>query len=151
MGNIDLLEDACAKLPHTSRKMFGGHGLFAQNGGMFAGIVDDDRIVLKFARGEPAGDEFRKAGGVPRVYKGKQGAMSMEEWLLVPDEMYDEPQALAAWAAKAHRVAPAKKTPATKKAPAAKSVATKAPPRHAAPKKAAPKKSATKPPAKRKK
>lgn len=41
MGNIDLLEEACEKLPHTSRKMFGGHG---------------------------EGDAFRAAGAVPWVY-----------------------------------------------------------------------------------
>jgi TfoX/Sxy family transcriptional regulator of competence genes len=49
MGNIDLLEDACASLPHTTRAMFGGHGLFAPHGGIFAAVVDDDRIILKFA------------------------------------------------------------------------------------------------------
>jgi len=119
MGNIDLLEDAAAKLPHTSRKMFGGHGLFAPNGGMFAGIVDEDRIVLKFERDLTEHAAFRAEGGKPWVYKGKMGSSTMEEWLLVPDRMYDEPQALAAWTARAHRVAPAKKA-SKKKAPAKK-------------------------------
>ena len=125
MGNIDLLEDACAKLPHSTRAMFGGHGVFAPNGGMFAGIVDDDRIILKFAKGTPDGEAFREAGGVPWVYEGKTGAMTMQEWLLVPDELYDEPRRLAEWCARAHRVAPAKS--AKKKAPAKKAPAKKAP------------------------
>lgn len=120
MGNIDLLEDACAKLPHTTRKMFGGHGLFAQNGGMFAGIVDDDQIVLKLAD-EAARAELIALGTGPWVYKGKQGAMSMAQWILVPDDFYDEPQKLAAWAARAHKLAPAgKPKPAAKKAMAKK-------------------------------
>jgi TfoX/Sxy family transcriptional regulator of competence genes len=121
MGSLDLLEDACAKLPHSTRAMFGGHGLFAPNGGMFAGIVDDDRIVLKLEEGTPEHDAFKAAGGKPWSYQGKPAAsaraktdrsssgMTMKEWLLVPDAMYDEPRALAEWAAKAHRIVPAKK------------------------------------------
>jgi TfoX/Sxy family transcriptional regulator of competence genes len=115
MGNVDLLEDACAKLAYTKRAMFGGFGLFAPNGGMFAGIVDDDRIILKFEEGTPEGEAFAAAGGTPWSYRGK---MTMKEWLLVPEAMYDEPPALADWAAKAHRIAPAKKAkgPARKRA-----------------------------------
>src|SRR5438093_1238038 len=96
MGNIDLLEDACAKLAYTKRAMFGGFGLFAPNGGMFAGIVDDDRIVLKFVEDAPEHAEFRTAGGAPWRYQDK---MTMKEWLLVPEAMYDEPRALAECAA----------------------------------------------------
>ena len=128
MGNIDLLEEACERLPHSTRAMFGGHGLFAPNGGMFAGIVTDDEIVLKLA--EPAArGELIALGGHPWVYNGK---MTMNDWIVVPERFYDEPTELAAWAKRAHALAPPKK--ATKKA------AGKAPPKADGTKKAATKK-----------
>lgn len=108
MGSLDLLEDACLRLPHTTRAMFGGHGLFAPNGGMFAGIVDDDRMILKFAEGTPEHAAFLAAGGKPWTYEGGPKPMTMREWLLVPLDHYDSPTELAAWAAKAHRIVPAK-------------------------------------------
>lgn len=106
MGNLDLLEDACAKLPHSTRAMFGGHGLFAPNGGMFAGIVDEDRIVLKLAQEEPRA-ALVALGGAPWTYAGK---MTMNNWILVPDDFYDEPRKLTEWCARAHAIAPAKGT-----------------------------------------
>ena len=104
MGNLDLLEDACARLPHTTRAMFGGHGLFAQNGGMFAGIVDEDRIILKLADEAPRA-ELVALGGAPWTYAGQEKPMTMREWILVPDAFYDDPARLAEWAAVAHKLA----------------------------------------------
>lgn len=126
MGNLDLLEDACARLPHATRPMFGGHGLFAPNGGIFAAIVDEDRIVLKLAEEEPRA-ELVALGGAPWTYDGR---MTMRAWLLVPDAFYDEPARLAEWAAVAHRLAtPPKgkaKAPASKGAKAPKKAVTRA-------------------------
>lgn len=113
MGNLDLLEDACARLPHSTRAMFGGHGLFAQNGGMFAGIVDEDRIVLKLAEPD-ARAGLIALGGAPWTYAGKT---TMKDWILVPDAFYDEPARLTEWAAVAHRIA---KPPKAKAKAAAK-------------------------------
>lgn len=119
MGNIDLLEDACAKLPHTTRKMFGGHGLFAPNGGMFAGIVDDDQIVFKLAD-EAARNELIALGSKPWVYEGGGKPMTMKEWILAPDDLYDDPRLMAEWAARAHKLVPARKpTRKTTKKPSA--------------------------------
>lgn len=125
MGNIDLLEDACATLPHTTRAMFGGHGLFAPNGGMFAGIVTDDEIVLKLAD-EGAREELVALGGHAWVYDGK---MTMKEWIVVPERFYDEPQTLAAWARRAHALAPPKGAKGAKRAaaPARKAAAKRTP------------------------
>lgn len=109
MGNLDLLEDACAPLRHTTRAMFGGHGLFAPHGGMFAGIVDDDRIVLKLAQ-EEARAALIAEGGEAWTYRGR---MTMREWVLVPDSFYDDPRRLAEWARRAFALAP---PPAPKKA-----------------------------------
>ncbi|MFA5861971.1 MAG: TfoX/Sxy family protein [Candidatus Thermoplasmatota archaeon] len=109
MGNLDLLEDACdrARLTHTTRAMFGGHGLFAPNGGMFAGIVDEDRIILKLAD-EATRSELISLGTKPWAYKSKMGQTEMREWILAPEAFYDEPEQLAAWAKRAHAMAPAK-------------------------------------------
>jgi TfoX/Sxy family transcriptional regulator of competence genes len=122
MGNIDLLEDATAKLAHTTRRMFGGHGLFAPNGGMFAGIVTDDEIILKFSD-EAARREFEAAGGRVWVYKNKASEMTMKEWIVIPESLYDDPRELAAWAARAHKLVPAKKVSGSKRL--AKKVAAK--------------------------
>lgn len=130
MGNVDLLEDACMRLPHATRAMFGGHGLFAPNGGMFAGIVDDDRMILKFPEGTPEHAAFLAAGGKPWTYEGGPKAMTMREWLLVPLDLYDAPTELAAWAAEAHRLAPAKPPKKAANAPGRKNV--KARPKKAA-------------------
>lgn len=114
MSAIELLEDACAGLPYTKRAMFGGHGLFAPHGGIFAAVVDEDRLVLKLAE-EAARAELVALGGAPWTYAGK---MTMREWIVVPEAFYDEPTTLAAWAARAHRLAPprAAKKAAAKKA-----------------------------------
>ena len=152
MGNLPLLEDALAGLPHTRRAMFGGHGAFAPNGGMFAAIVDDDRIALKLPRQEDW-DGFLAEGGEPWVYDGR---VSMASWAVVPDSLYDEPRRLAEWARRAHATAvPSKskqarlrKAAAKAKAPAkaagGKAAARKAPAKKAAPKKPAAKKAGSK-------
>ena len=143
MPNVDILEDACAALPHTTRSMFGGHGLFAPNGGMFAAVVDDDRIALKMSE-DADFEAFRAAGAEPWVYDGKT---TMRGWLVVPDDLYDDPRGLAEWARRAHATAKpgkkkAAKKSAAKKGPAGK--AAKAPSKKAAPKKGASKKAPAK-------
>ncbi len=116
--SLELLTEACANLKHTPRKMFGGHGFFAPNGGMFAGIVTDDEIILKLEHG-PLRDELIALGGKPWVYGGMKKPVTMAEWIVVPEGFYDDGEALQTWAAKAHSVAPAKlKKKAPKPAPA---------------------------------
>lgn len=146
---LDILEDACAALPHTTRAMFGGHGLFAPNGGMFAGVVTDDRLVLKFVHGTPGHAAFAAEGAEPWVYEGGPKPMTMHEWLLVPDDLYDDPTGLAAWCAKAHAEVPAR----AKRARKGRSTKDAAGPAKAkaAKKPKAPKKKAPRSPAARKK
>lgn len=124
MSNLELLEDACMALSYSKRAMFGGHGLFAPNGGMFAAIIDEDRIMLKFAT-DPARAELVALGGAPWVYRE---GMTMKDWIVVPDAFYDEPATLAAWARRAHAMAPPKVVKGRKRMPAtSKRAATKAP------------------------
>jgi TfoX/Sxy family transcriptional regulator of competence genes len=126
--SLELLTEACASLNHTPRRMFGGHGFFALNGGMFAGIVTDDAVIFKLVMG-PLRDELIALGGHPWVYDGMKKPTTMKEWIVVPDSFYDDGELLAEWASKAHRAVPAKKV--TKKAapkPKPKAKATKAAP-----------------------
>lgn len=101
MPNLEILTEACAALPHTRRAMFGGHGFFAPNGGMFAAVVDQDRIALKLPLPEDE-EAFRAEGAEPWVYDGR---MRMSHWCVVPDALYDEPRRLAEWARRAHATA----------------------------------------------
>jgi TfoX/Sxy family transcriptional regulator of competence genes len=130
MGNLPLLEEALDALPHTRRSMFGGHGAFAPNGGMFAAIVDGDRIALKLPKQEDW-DAFLAEGAEPWVYDGR---MSMAGWAVVPESFYDEPRRLAEWARRAHATTvPSKSKLARAKKAAAKTGAVKkAGPRKAA-------------------
>lgn len=105
---LDILKDACAGLPMTTRKMFGGHGFFAPNGGMFAGIVSDHEIIFKLGD-ETARAELIELGGRAWTYKGDTKPMTMREWIVVPENFYDDQELFAAWARRAHRMAPAKK------------------------------------------
>src|SRR5689334_21381166 len=105
--SLDLLTDACTGLPVSAKKMFGGHGFFAPNGGMFAGIVTDDEVILKHSLG-PARDELIALGGKPWVYRGRDREMTMQEWIVVPETFYDDQELFSTWAARAHKLVPAK-------------------------------------------
>ena len=113
--SLDILTDACGDLPVVIRKMFGGHGFFAANGGMFAGIVTDDEVILKLVPG-PARDELIAEGGHPWVYSGQDKPMTMSSWIVVPERFYDDPEAFMTWAARAFELAPPKKAKPVKKA-----------------------------------
>jgi len=107
-GEFSLLDDACSKLPHTKRKMFGGHGFFAPNGGMFALARRDDVVIFKLAD-ETARTELEALGGKAWGYEGKNKAVVMKEWIIAPLDFFDEPELMEIWAKRAHRLVPAKK------------------------------------------
>jgi TfoX/Sxy family transcriptional regulator of competence genes len=105
--SLDLLTDACADLEFTARKMFGGHGFFAPNGGMFAGIVSDDEVIFKLAD-DAARAELIELGGHPWTYDGQAKPMTMAQWIVVPEGFYDDPELFSVWARRAHKLVPAK-------------------------------------------
>ena len=84
--SLELLTDACVGLPVTPRKMFGGHGFFAPNGGMFACIVTDDEVIFKLVMG-PLRDELISLGGKPWVYQGRDKAMEAHVANVTKDEL----------------------------------------------------------------
>ncbi len=117
--SFELLTEACALLPVTVRKMFGGHGFFAPNGGMFAGIVSDDQAILKLTDAR-ALTELVALGGHAWTYEGKGAPVTMASWIVVPEAFYDDLELFAQWASRAHRLVPAKKQTKPKPLAAAK-------------------------------
>jgi len=103
-------------VPTTSRRMFGGHGLYAD--GVFFAIVDDDVLYLKVDERSRA--EFDALGCTPFTYATKEGVQQALSYLRVPDEALERPDAMGRWArlalGAALRKAASTKSPARKKA-----------------------------------
>jgi DNA transformation protein and related proteins len=105
-GYLELLEDSLADLgPVTSRRMFGGAGLFA-GGAMFA-LVVDDALYLK------ADDETRSAfeaeSLTPFSYNRNGRTVALSYWR-APERLLDDRDEMLIWASRAMTVA--KKTSA---------------------------------------
>jgi DNA transformation protein len=95
--------------PVTMRRMFGGAGLWS-DGSMF-GLVFDGAIFLKVD--ETSIPDFAREGSRPFVYTrakspGRVGRASLSYWRL-PERLYDDPEELAVWAARALAIAERKK------------------------------------------
>lgn len=86
--------------PVAARRMFGGFGLYLQ-GLMFALIVDDQ---LYFKTDDDSLPDFLRAGCRPFTYRsrGREVALRYYE---APAEVFDEPEVMRDWAARAHAVA----------------------------------------------
>jgi DNA transformation protein and related proteins len=96
--------------PVVVRRMFGGAGLYRE-GLMFA-LVFDGAIFLRVD--EATIPDFAREGSRPFVYTrakspGKIGRASLSYWRL-PERLYDDPEELAVWAARALEIARRKKT-----------------------------------------
>ena len=95
--------------PVMIKRMFGGAGIWCE-GLMFA-LVFDGAIFLKVdATSIP---DFEREGSKPFVYtraesKGRVGRASLSYWRL-PERLYDDPDELAVWAARAFAIAQHKK------------------------------------------
>jgi DNA transformation protein and related proteins len=87
--------------PVSVRRLFGGAGLYA-DGVMFA-ILSRDVIYLK------ADDETRAAfeqeGCTPFSYQAKGRRRAIMSFWRMPERLYDDPDELAVWAARALAVA----------------------------------------------
>ena len=107
----EFIRDLFAQFrPVAVRRMFGGAGVYA-DGLMFA-LVFDGVVFLKVDETNVA--DFEREGSQPFTYtraksKGRVGRHSLSYWRL-PERLYDEPDELAAWAARALAVAERKRT-----------------------------------------
>jgi DNA transformation protein len=113
MSPDDIRELFAAFGTVTVRRMFGGAGIYAEET-MFA-LVHDGVIYLKVdAQNAAAFERERLAPFTYTTRHGKRGVMSYRR---LPDRLYDDPDALAAWARGALAAA---RRPAARKRVAAK-------------------------------
>ncbi len=78
-----------------ARRMFGGHGLYAD--GLMIGLLADEVLYLKMdSQSQP---QFEAAGCQPFIYDPLNGRkpMQMSYWT-VPSEAMESPAAMAPWA-----------------------------------------------------
>jgi len=102
--------------PVTVKRMFGGAGIWSE--GLMFGLAFDGAIFLKVD--ETSIPEFQREGSRPFVYtraksKGRVGRASLSYWRL-PERLYDDPEELAVWAARALAIAQHKKFAPRKRA-----------------------------------
>lgn len=94
--------------PVAVKRMFGGSGIYAE-GLMFALIFDGAIYLRVDATSVP---DFEREGSVPFVYplaKNHVGRPSRSFWRL-PERLYDDPDELAVWAARALAIAEHRKS-----------------------------------------
>lgn len=97
---IAMVEDLFAAVgPVTSRKMFGGLGIYAE-GKIFALMMSDGSLRLKGAG--PVAEAMEAEGWERWTYarEGSGKATAMPYWAL-PDDLLDDPDAAGAWARRA--------------------------------------------------
>lgn len=98
---VDFVLDALADWHRvTSRRMFGGYGLYRQ-GVMFALIIDD---TLYFKVGDSNREAFEQAGSAPFVYHAKGKPVALSYWQVPPD-LFEDTEQLGQWAHEAYQVA----------------------------------------------
>lgn len=83
--------------PVNVRRMFGGIGIYA-DGTMFA-LAHEGLIYLKVDDGNRG--DFEREGMSPFAYTAKNGKRAVMSYWRLPDALYDEPEDLARWAARA--------------------------------------------------
>lgn len=108
--DAEFIRDLFAQFrPVTMRRLFGGAGLYC-DGVMFA-LVFDGAIYLKVNEDSIA--DFEREGSRPFTYTrakspGRVGKFSLSYWRL-PERLYDDPEELAVWAARALAIAERRK------------------------------------------
>ena len=99
----DLFAPFC---PVKMKRLFGGAGLYAD--GLIFGLVFDGAIFLRVD--ETSIPDFEREGSGPLVYSRtkRTGSVALPYWQL-PERLYDDPEELAVWAARALAVTERKK------------------------------------------
>ena len=101
--------------PVTVKRMFGGAGILCD--GVMFGLIMDDVIYLKVDESNLA--DFEREGSRPFTYargrkSGRPSEHALPYWRL-PERLYDDPEELAGWAARAFAVAERKKLASRKR------------------------------------
>ncbi len=98
---VEYLAELFAEFgPVSSRRMFGGHGVF--HDGLMIGLVADDTLYLKADK--ESCDFFRERGLTPFQYTKGQRVVEMS-YYLAPDDALDDPTEMRNWAQRAYEAA----------------------------------------------
>jgi TfoX/Sxy family transcriptional regulator of competence genes len=99
---LEVLERAAEGLPAVTRKfMFGCHALFG--GGKIFSLVWDGRIAVKVPAERGGDDLLRLPGAEP--WSPMKTEKGMRSWVLVPERMHEDDEALRPWVERAHAAA----------------------------------------------
>jgi DNA transformation protein len=99
---VEYLQEVFERFgPIRARRMFGGWGIY-HNDFMFA-LVEKDILYLKADDQSAQFFKDRGLGQFQYVNKGK--TISMSSYYLAPEEIFDDPEAARAWAARAYEAA----------------------------------------------
>jgi DNA transformation protein and related proteins len=99
----------------TSRRMFGGVGLYAE--GLFFGLIDDDVLYLKV---DDSNRSEYTSRGMDAFRPFKDKPLYSMTYYEVPAEVLEEPEDLARWARKSCEVALASREPPKQPKPRAR-------------------------------
>jgi DNA transformation protein len=105
--DAEFIRDLFAQFrPVTVRRMFRSAGIFCD--GVMFGLISDGTIFLK--ADESTIPDFEREGCRPFTYtrNKRAGRVALPYWRL-PERLYDDPEGLAVWAARALAVAERKK------------------------------------------
>lgn len=86
--------------PITSRRMFGGYGIYRD--GLIFGIVADDVLYLK--ADDDSAEAFAERG-LSKFEYTKQGKRMQMSYYAAPEEIFDDPDEARAWATLAFEAA----------------------------------------------
>lgn len=107
--DLSFRDDVTARLapmgPVTDRRMFGGAGVFLD--GLMFGLIVEDALYFKVDDANRAA--FEDAGSEPFSYLRSGRPATLSYWR-VPEEVYDDTDALIAWGRDAFAVARRGKT-----------------------------------------
>ena len=99
---LDYLHDLfSAFAPVTTRRMFGGHGVYRD--GVILALVIDEALYLK--TDEATRVEFEAAGSEPFTYQAKTGARVAMSYWRTPESALDSPEDFRPWARRAWEAA----------------------------------------------
>lgn len=87
--------------PVAWRRMFGGYGVYLD--GLMFGLIASDTLYLKVD--DSNRPDYEDAGSAPFTYVRKGKQVEMAGYWRVPDAVWDDMEALHAWAEAAHAAA----------------------------------------------
>lgn len=98
---VDYLHEVFESFgPISSRRMFGGYGIYHE--GLMFGLVADDALYLK--ADEQARNHFEDLDLHPFEYT-KNGKVMQMSYYAAPEEIFDDPDTARIWARRAYDAA----------------------------------------------